>query len=141
MKKGAKSRGLAVVAAATESVVSDAQPVDQLPSEPAVGANSSVQELALDGLTYRLDFSIPALCAAEEAFNAEGRSVNLLFSLSVATLNLRRLRDLFAAAVRTHHPELGYQGAVALVTTAHLIDIANATFTALQGTVPRLVSR
>lgn len=101
--------------------------------QPAIKpAKDYTREIALDGTTYRLDFSMRNLCAAEAQFNREGRGVNLLFALSVVTLNLQRLTDLFAAAVQTHHPELGYDGAVAMVTTDHLMDIANAAFSVLQ---------
>lgn len=87
-----------------------------------------VRELTLDGTTYRMDFNFSHLCEAEKAFDREGRSVNLLFAMSVTTLNLVRLRDLFAATV---YPSIPYAQAIELVTPDTFLDVANVAFEVL----------
>jgi hypothetical protein len=74
--------------------------------------------IVIGGKTYNLCFDLGALAEAETSINAElagaGKleRVNLLLALPVQ--NLTNSRILFAAAVRTFHPELSFADAVDL---------------------------
>jgi hypothetical protein len=82
------------------------------------------------GQEYNLCFDLGALAEAETAINAEiGRAgrrdfVNLLVALPVQ--NLASTRIVFAAAVRTFHPELTFDQALALVGINDVLTIAIA---------------
>ena len=73
----------------------------------------------ISGKEYFLCFDLGALAEAETAINVEfaraklPERVNLLVSLS--ELNLKNVRVLFAAAVRTFQPELGFEEAQELL--------------------------
>lgn len=84
--------------------------------------------IEIGGVTYQLCFDLGALAEAETAINAElgagGRSdfVNLLFALPAQ--NLANTRIVFAAAVRTFHPELSFDAARNLVQLPDLYAVA-----------------
>jgi hypothetical protein len=75
-----------------------------------------------------LCFDLGALAEAETAINAEltregrGDSVNLLYALPAQ--NLASTRIIFAAAVRTFHPELSFEYARQLPTLEDLYTVA-----------------
>jgi hypothetical protein len=60
--------------------------------------------------------------------------VNLLVSLS--ELNLRNVRVLFAAAVRTFHPELGFEEAQELLALADIFRVVGAIELSWSASVP-----
>jgi hypothetical protein len=80
------------------------------------------------GKTYNLCFDLGALAEAETAINAElaktGRIVNLLAAFSVHTLATTRI--MFAAAVRTFHPEFSFEQALALPKLTDMYRIGAA---------------
>ena len=78
--------------------------------------------IAIDGKEWNLCFDYSALAEAEQALNQEGHAVNLLLSLPVPSL--ATVKPLFAAALRTFHPEVSFEEASAMVT------LANARFVA-----------
>jgi hypothetical protein len=92
------------------------------------------------GKTYDLCFDLGALAEAETSINAElaraGRRdfVNLLYALPVQ--NLANVRILFAGAVRTFHPELGFEEARELVGMADVFEIAIAIKAAWEAATP-----
>jgi hypothetical protein len=95
--------------------------------------------IKLRGREYNLCFDLGALAEAESVINAElvkAKSpdrVNLLVSLS--TLDLRNVRILFAAAVRTFHPELGFDEARDLLALGDIFRIVAAIESAWSASV------
>lgn len=85
-------------------------------------------EIEIRGKTYNLCFTLGALSEAETSINAElireGRDdfINLLYALPAG--NLSSTRTIFAAAVRTFHPELTFEQARDLPTLEDLYAIA-----------------
>jgi hypothetical protein len=84
----------------------------------------------IGGTTYDLCFDFGALAEAETAINAEldraksEERVNLLNALP--TQNLANTRLLFAAGIRTFHPEISFRDALRMPTPAVLFDVAMA---------------
>jgi hypothetical protein len=84
--------------------------------------------IEIGGVTYQLCFDLGALAEAETAINAElsaagrGDFVNLLYALPAQ--NLANTRIVFAAAVRTFHPELSFDAARKLVELPDLYAVA-----------------
>ena len=82
----------------------------------------------IDGRTYQLCFTLGALSEAETSINAElarqgsEERVNLLLALPSG--NLASTRIVFAAAVRTFHPELSFDEARDLLTFEDLYTVA-----------------
>jgi hypothetical protein len=85
----------------------------------------------VDGKTYKLCFDMRELAKAERELEREGHRVNMLFALNVGSLDLDAVETLFAATVRTYHPELKYNDAVALVTLSSVYHIATVILEAL----------
>jgi hypothetical protein len=79
---------------------------------------------------YFLCFDLGALAEAETAINMEfaraklPERVNLLVSLS--ELNLKNVRILFAAAVRTFQPEIGFEEARDLLALGDVFRVVAA---------------
>lgn len=94
------------------------------------------------GKTYNLCFDLGALSEAETSINGElaraGRRdfVNLLWALPVQ--NLSSVRILFAGAVRTFHPEIAYDEALALVGMNDVLGIAIAIKDAWEAATPKV---
>lgn len=88
----------------------------------------------VNGKEYTLCFNLGALSEAETAINAEYAReklpdrVNLLIALT--DLNLRNTRILFAAALRTFHPEMSFREAQELPTLPDLFRVISAIETA-----------
>jgi hypothetical protein len=86
--------------------------------------------IEIDGKIYNLCFTLGALAEAETSINAElareGRNdfVNLLFALPPVG-SLANTRIVFAAAVRTFHPELTFEQACELPGLSDLYEVAN----------------
>jgi len=84
--------------------------------------------IQIRGKEYYLCFDLGALAEAETAINAElgregrGDTVNLLYALPAQ--NLASTRIIFAAAVRTFHPELSFEEARQLPTLEDLYTVA-----------------
>jgi hypothetical protein len=88
--------------------------------------------LELDGKTYKLCFVLRELAKAEQELRREGHRANMLLALNVGSLDLDAVETLFAATVRTFHPELRkYDDAVALVTLSSVYQIATVILEAL----------
>lgn len=93
-------------------------------------ADATLPKTAIEirGKTYHLCFDLGALAEAETAINAElareGRSdlVNLLYALPAQ--NLASTRTIFAAAVRTFHPDLSFEEARQLPALEDLYTVA-----------------
>ncbi|HKD60546.1 MAG TPA: hypothetical protein VKB47_08800 [Terracidiphilus sp.] len=96
--------------------------------------------VTVGGKTYDLCFDLGALSEAETAINAElaaaGRRdfVNLLYALPAGNLSSTRL--IFAAAVRTFHPELTFDEATRLLELPDLFEVAVAVKAAWAAAVP-----
>ena len=90
--------------------------------------------VTIDGKEYNLCFDLGALAVAEAALNAEGHNVNLLAALP--QLNLANTRVIFAAALRTFHPNISFDDAVKMVSFANVYTIANAIAEAWQSALP-----
>ena len=76
--------------------------------------------VTIAGKVYNLCFDLGALAEAETAINVDlaragaASPVNLLYALPVESLANTRI--IFAAAVRTFHPELDFEAAKALLS-------------------------
>lgn len=96
--------------------------------------------IVLNGKTYELCFDLGALSEAETSINAElikaGRTdlVNLLYALPIQ--NLANTRMLFAAGLRTFHPEIGFDEACKMVTPGALFEVATRVREAWQAANP-----
>lgn len=86
--------------------------------------------VTIAGKTYNLCFDLGALAEAETAINAEliraGRTdrINLLYALPLQ--NLANTRKMFAAGLRTFHPEIAFDDVMRLLTPSVLYDVAKA---------------
>jgi hypothetical protein len=86
--------------------------------------------VTVKGKEYDLCFDLGALSEAESAINAEYAKaklpdrVNLLVALT--DFNLRNTRILFAAALRTFHPEISFQEALELPAIPDLYRVISA---------------
>lgn len=79
----------------------------------------------IDGTQYRLCYDFGAIGAIEAELEAEGHpDVNLL--VSAWQINARTLPVLFAAGVRTYHPELGFEDAKKLVNWSNAMRLTVA---------------
>jgi hypothetical protein len=84
--------------------------------------------ITIAGREYNLCFDLGALAEAETAINAElvkaGRSdyVNLLFALPAQ--NLASTRIVFAAALRTFHPDIDFDAAKKMIALEDLYAVA-----------------
>jgi hypothetical protein len=85
----------------------------------------------LDGKTYKLCFDLGELAKAEQDLWREGHRVNMLFALNPGSIDLNAVEALFAATVRTYHPELKYNDAVELITLSSVYRIATVILEAL----------
>lgn len=96
--------------------------------------------IEIGGKIYNLCLDFGALAEAESAINRElmaaGRTdfVNLLYAM--AEENLRNTRILFAAGVRTFHPELNLEAAAALVGPDCVFRVATALRAAWAAAMP-----
>ena len=90
--------------------------------------------ITIDGTEYNLCFDLGALATAEADINAAGHEVNLLAALP--QLNLANTRVIFAAALRTFHPDISFDHAVKMVSFANVYTIANAIAEAWQSALP-----
>jgi hypothetical protein len=86
--------------------------------------------ITIGGKTYNLCFTFGALAEAEASINAELRSngseerVNLLVALPCH--DMANVRKVFAAALRTFHPEITFPDAIKMVDFRNVYDIALA---------------
>lgn len=86
--------------------------------------------ITIRGREYNLCFDLGALSEAETAINAEfakaklPERVNLL--LAISNPNLANTRIMFAAAVRTFHPELSFEEARELLRIGDVFDVMTA---------------
>jgi hypothetical protein len=86
--------------------------------------------ITINGREYNLCFDLGALAEAETAINAEfvkaklPERVNLLVAIS--NLNLANTRTMFAAAVRTFQPELGFKEARELLVLGDVFRVVSA---------------
>lgn len=94
----------------------------------------------IGGKEYFLCFDLGALAEAETAINVEfaraklPERVNLLVSLS--ELNLKNVRVLFAAAVRTFQPDLGFEEAQELLALGDVFRVVAALEASWSAAVP-----
>jgi hypothetical protein len=83
--------------------------------------------ITIGDTTYNLCFDLGALAEAELAINTElvlaGRPerVNLLNALPIQ--NLINTRLCFAAAIRTFHPEISFERALAMLNLGNVYDV------------------
>jgi hypothetical protein len=99
--------------------------VDQ--TAPIVESQTEKPDLArmpveISGQTYFLSFEFSALAEAERFFKGQGARFNLL--LALPDLGLGSIREVFPCAAHTHHPELTWEAAQALVTMESVYPIA-----------------
>lgn len=86
--------------------------------------------VTVQGREYNLCFDLGALAEAESIINAEfakakmPERVNLLLALT--DLNLKNTRIVFAAAIRTFHPDLSFEEALELPGLADLFRVISA---------------
>lgn len=120
VKKAAKATGVSAVKELRPRGTSKDSARKELPFYPVM----------IGDTTYKLCFDLDELDKAEEAFNREGHRVNMLFALDVGSMNLRSVKVLFAAAVRTFHPEIGYEKARSLVTIGSIFVVTTAILNA-----------
>lgn len=81
--------------------------------------------VTIDGTAYRLCYDFEAIGQIEAELEAAGhRDINLL--VSSWTINARTLPTLFAAGVRTYHPELGFEDAKRLVNFRNAMELTVA---------------
>jgi hypothetical protein len=85
----------------------------------------------INGKTYKLCFELRQLSKAEQELNREGHPVNMLLALNVGSLDLNAVQTLFAASVRTYHPELKYEAAIDLITMESVYSVAIVILDAL----------
>jgi hypothetical protein len=96
--------------------------------------------VTIRGKEYYLCFDLGALAEAETAINAEfaraklPERVNLLVSLS--ELNLKNVRVLFAAAVRTFQPELAFDDALELLALGDVFHVVAAIEASWSASIP-----
>jgi hypothetical protein len=96
--------------------------------------------IEIRGKMYDLCFDFGAIAEAETAINGEllraGREdrVNLLIAL--CEQNLANTRALFAGCIRTFHPEIGFDQAVAMVGPDNVFAIAMAMRDAWSRSIP-----
>jgi len=96
--------------------------------------------VTIDDKTYNLCFDLGALAEAELSINAElakraaPMRVNLLLAMPVQ--DLANVRVMFAAAVRTFHPELTFDAAQSLLRMDNIFGVAIAVREAWLGATP-----
>lgn len=95
--------------------------------------------ITIDGKEYNLCFDFGALAEAESALTAEGHNVNLLAALP--QFNLSNTRIVFAAALRTFHPEIGYEQAFGMVNFGNVYTIAGVIADAWEASLPKPESK
>jgi hypothetical protein len=106
------------------------------PSDPTLPKTP----VTLDGKTYNLCFDLGALAEAEISINAElikraaPMRVNLLLAMPVQ--DLANVRVMFAAAVRTFHPELSFDAAIQMLRMDNIFSVAVAVREAWIGSTP-----
>ena len=127
MKDKTKAVGAALELATQKTTTEAAAGSEPLPS----WSDLPFYPIDLDGKSYKLCFDLRELAKAEQELRREGHGVDLLLALNVGALNLDAVETLFAATVRTFHPELKYDDAVALVTLSSVYHIATVILEAL----------
>jgi hypothetical protein len=80
--------------------------------------------IEIAGKTYMCCFDMDQMADAEEFFNSRGENVNLLRSLS--SLGLKSVRAVFAVALHTYHPEIGFKDAQKLLSLPASYKVAAA---------------
>lgn len=80
-------------------------------------------DLKIGEETYQLCFTFAALQEAKRILRREGIKVNLLVALDSLEVDYDTLPALFYGALRTHHPEMDYKRALAMLDprNAHLV--------------------
>jgi hypothetical protein len=96
---------------------------------PAVENQTAALDLAnmpveIDGKEYLLSFAFSDLAESERFFQRKGHRFNLIFALP--DLSLESIRVVFPCAAHTHHSELSWEAAQALVTMQSVYPIATA---------------
>ena len=102
----------------------------EVPVSQAVAADSakpaeldlSNMPVQINGKTYSLSFEFGALAEAERHFKRQGHRVSLI--LALPDFGLESIREVFACAARSHHPELGWEAAQELVTMESVYSVA-----------------
>ncbi len=97
--------------------------------DESMSANSTLIDngrvpIEIEGRTYYMSFVFSDLCKAESNFNRQGHRPELLFNLP--QLNLESIRACFPCLIFTHHPELTWEQAQALVTLTSAYAIATS---------------
>ncbi|SRR5579883_642892 len=93
--------------------------------------------VTVSGKTYNLCLDMGALAEAETAINQEAGSldaINLLSALPV--LNLANLRIIFAAALRTFHPDISFEEGKKLIAYDDLVEVLVKVQEAWASSVP-----
>jgi hypothetical protein len=76
----------------------------------------------INGKTFVLSFEFGALAESEQFFKRKGHRVCLI--LALPDFGLESIREVFPCAAHTHHPELTWEAAQALVTMESVYPIA-----------------
>lgn len=87
--------------------------------------------LELDGKKYQLAFTFGSLREAKMALRARGININLLQSFAYGAIDADTLPELFFATLRSHHPELGFDEVMALISPRNfprIVDAVVATY-------------
>lgn len=110
----------------------------------AADASMPKTPIQIDGKSYDLCFDYGALSEAETRINMElaaagtGERVNLLIAL--AELNLTSVPILFAAGLRTFHPEIEFVRARRMVRPDNLFLVAGVIQNAWKASTPEAKS-
>jgi hypothetical protein len=93
-------------------------------NETAAGLDLANMPVEIDGKEYILSFAFSDLAEAERFFQRKGKQFHLIFALP--DLSLESIRVVFPCAAHTHHSELSWEAAQALVTMQSVYPIATA---------------
>jgi hypothetical protein len=105
-----------------------------MPNEVANDPTVPFTEIGIGGKTYKMCFDIESLADAEDALVRAGYEVNILRTLP--TMNLSGTRTMFAASLRRFHPEIGFDGAKALLTWRNIYLVLETVVAAWKQAMP-----
>ena len=88
----------------------------QSPAAPS----PAIRTITIAGVQYTLDFTYNALALAERAFNVAGAKTEPPYRISLLVAyadrgSLLSSQTIFACALYTHHPDIDYRDACAMV--------------------------
>jgi hypothetical protein len=100
-------------------------------TKPIAAVEPSRTPVEINGKTYDLCFDFKALAFAERELKRQGHRFSLL--LSLFAFDMQGIQDSFPALLFTHHSEISFEEAQAMVTLKTMDDIALAIAGAING--------